>query len=116
MSIALIILASALGLAAVGSAVGKLRRLPQVVEGMHAVGVRDSQLPVLATLEILGALGLLVGIWIVPIGVAAAACLTLYFLGALIAHLRAKGPLKEMLPPVVLLLLALATTVLELAR
>jgi hypothetical protein len=64
----------------------------------------------------LGALGLLVGIWFVPIGVAAAACLTLYFLGAVVAHARSKGPLKDVVPPVVLMLLALATTVLELAR
>jgi hypothetical protein len=116
MSVALIVLALLLGLAAVGSAMGKLRRVPQVVESMHAVGVRDSQIPVLAALELLGALGLLVGIWFVPIGMAAAAGLTLYFLGAVVANVRTKRPLKDVVPPVVLMLLALATTVLELAR
>ena len=38
-----------------------------------------------------GALGLLVGIWVPIIGIAAAACLALYFLGAVIAHVRSKA-------------------------
>lgn len=116
MSIALIVLATLLGLAAAGSAAGKLRRVPSVVESMHSVGITDSQMKVLATLEILGALGLLVGIWVPLIGIAAAACLTLYFLGAVIAHLRAKQPLKDAAAPAILMLIALATTILELAR
>jgi hypothetical protein len=70
----------------------------------------------LALVEILGALGLLVGIWVVPIGVAAAAGLTLYFLGAVAAHVRVKAPMKDLLPAVGLMLLALVTTLLQLAR
>ena len=116
MNIALIVLALLLGVAATGSALGKLRRVPSVVESMHGVGVSDSQIRVLALLESLGALGLLIGIWIMPVGVAAAAGLTLYFIGALIAHARVKAPIKESVPPLVLAVLALATTLLELAR
>ena len=116
MSIVLIVLASLLGLAALGSAAGKLRRVPSVVESMHSVGVSDAQMRGLAVLEILGALGLLVGIWLPFIGIAAAACLTIYFLGAVISHLRAKQPFSAAIAPFVLMLLALATTIAELMR
>jgi uncharacterized membrane protein YphA (DoxX/SURF4 family) len=116
MNIALIVVATLLGLVATVSALGKLRRMPQVVETMHAVGVKDSQMPVLAILEILGALGLLIGIWIPLLGVLAAAGLTLYFLGAVAAHLRVKQPIKDFAPALALGLVALATTILELGR
>ncbi len=116
MDIALLILAIILGLAATGSAIMKLRRDPKVIASMHSVGVRDNQVPLLASLEILGTLGLIVGIWIVPIGIAAAIGLTGYFLGAVLAHLRAKAPIKEVAPAGVLMLLALATAILEVAR
>lgn len=115
MTIALVILATLLALAAAGSAMGKLRRVPSLVESLHSVGVSDSMMRVLALLEILGALGLLVGIWIAPIGVAAAAGLTLYFLGAVIAHIRAKE-FQGIAPAVVLFILALVTLWLEFAR
>jgi uncharacterized membrane protein YphA (DoxX/SURF4 family) len=116
MTIALIILAALLGVAAAGSAVQKLRRDARVVATMHSVGVSDRQIPILALLEILGALGLLVGIWLPLVGAAAAIGLLLYFLGAIIAHVRAKAPVKEAIPAAVLMVLALVTTLLELAR
>lgn len=116
MTIALIIVATLLGLAATVSALGKLRRMPQVVETMHTVGVKDSQMPILAILEILGALGLLIGIWIPLLGVLAAAGLTLYFIGAVVAHLRVKQPMKDLAPALMLALVALLVTVLELGR
>jgi hypothetical protein len=115
-AIALIITATLLGIAAAGSAVQKLRRDATVVASMHAVGVGDGQIPVLAVLELLGAAGLLVGIWFAPLGVLAAIGLTLYFLGAVIAHIRAKAPAKEAAPALVIALLALATALLEFAR
>lgn len=116
MSIVLVIVAALLGIAATGSAVQKLRRDPMVVKTMHSVGVADRQIPILAALELAGAAGLLVGIWVPIIGVAAAVGLTLYFLGAVVAHIRAKAPAKEALPAGVLTIVALATTLLELMR
>lgn len=114
--VALIIIAALLGIAVAASAIQKLRRDPMVVESMHGVGVTDRQMPVLAGLELLGVLGLVVGVWIPPIGVAAAAALTLYFLGAIIANLRARTGAKGVVAPLVLTLLAAAVTALELAR
>ena len=115
MGIALIVLASLLGIAAAGSGIQKLRRDARIVASMHSVGVTDRQIPILAILELLGALGLLVGIWIAPIGLAAAIGLSLYFLGAVIAHFRVGAP-KEAIPAFVLMLIAIATAVLEWAR
>ena len=115
MGIALIVLASLLGIAAAGSGIQKLRRDARIVESMHSVGVTDRQIPILAILELLGALGLLVGIWIAPIGLAAAIGLSLYFLGAVISHIRVGAP-KEAIPALVLMLIAIATAVLEFSR
>jgi uncharacterized membrane protein YphA (DoxX/SURF4 family) len=116
MGLALIVLATLLGIAALGSGVQKLRRDPAIMASMKSVGVDASRVPALAILEILGAAGLVVGIWIAPVGIAAAVGLTLYFLGAIIAHLRMKAPAKEGLPAAVLFLLALATALLEITR
>ena len=49
-------------------------------------------------------------------GVAAAAGLALYFLGAVIAHVRVRSAAKDALPAVVILLIALVTLALQLAR
>ena len=56
------------------------------------------------------------GIWIPWVGVAASAGLALYFLGAVIAHVRVRSAVKEAVPAVVILLVALATLALQLAR
>jgi DoxX-like family len=53
--------------------------------------VPRSWLPMLGVLKLAGAIGLLVGVVGLPvIGIAAATGLVLYFIGAVIAHLRAR--------------------------
>lgn len=116
MTIALIVLASLLGLIAVGSAFGKLAKAPQVVESLTSVGVKPEQMPILAGLEILGGLGLIVGIWFQPIGLAAAIGLALYFLGAIAFHIKAKASFGDSIAPLVIAIIALATTWLEFKR
>ena len=59
---------------------------------------------------------MIIGIWVPVLGVVSALCLTLYYLGAIFAHLRIKDPLKEVAPAIVLFLVALITTVLETTR
>ncbi len=112
MFIATAVVAVLLALALVGSAVGKLTRQPKVVEGITGVGVPVERLPALAALELLGAVGLIVGLWIPAIGVAAGVGVVLYFLGAVIAHVRV-GDTAGIGAPVVLLLVALASIVLR---
>ena len=116
MTAALIITNALLGLLATGSAAGKLTRNPKVLESLHGVGVTDSQIPKLALLELLGALGLLVGIFVPGIGLAATIGLTLYFSGAVISHLRRRQAIAEWAPALVLTVLALVAVPLQLQR
>ena len=57
MTIALIIFGSLLSFAAIGSAISKLKKVPDVMAAMNKVGVKPNQVPVLALLEIAGGLG-----------------------------------------------------------
>jgi len=71
------------------SGLGKIRRDPRQVKVIHeTVGVPLNYLPLLALCEFAGALGLVAGIWWPALGVAAAIGLVLYFVGAVISHLR----------------------------
>jgi hypothetical protein len=116
MTIALVTLGVLLGLAATASAVGKLTRRTELVAQLAALGVPRPFVPVLGLLEVAGSAGLLIGIGVGPLGVAAAAGLTLYFTGAVGAHLRHRDRLRECLPAMVLLVVAVATLILETAR
>jgi len=84
----LLIFGIALGLVCLASAAGDLRKDPKVIESLYSIGVKDSQLPILAGLKVLGAAGLFLGIWLPWLGTLAAVCLFLYFLIAVMAHVR----------------------------
>lgn len=90
MLVASVIVSALLALVTALSGYSKVTRNPQLVESLHKVGVADRFIPVLGTLLLAGAAGTAAGIWWAPIGVAATACLALYFLGAVVAHVRAK--------------------------
>src|SRR5262245_50354625 len=71
------------------SGVMKVRRDPRTTTIIHeVVGVPLKFFPFLATCEFAGAIGLLAGIVWPPLGLAASTGLVLYFVGALIAHVR----------------------------
>ena len=62
-----------------------------VLANSAKVHVPRSWLPMLGVLKLAGAIGLLVGVVDLPvIGIAAATGLVLYFIGAVIAHVRAR--------------------------
>lgn len=88
-------------------------RPKRLLIAMAEVGVPESWLPILGILKAAGALGLLVGIVVPPIGTAAAVGLIVFFVGAIIAHLRVRD--YSFGPQYVFLLLAVATLVLGLA-
>ncbi|CAB4895804.1 MULTISPECIES: DoxX family protein [Nocardiaceae] len=90
MFIATVAVSVLLAVALTFSAVGKLTRNPSVVPMLEQVGVPADKIPWLAYAEILGAIGLLVGLFAWPIGVAAAIGVIAYFVGAVVAHLRIK--------------------------
>jgi hypothetical protein len=77
-----------LALAMLGSGVMKLRRAPAIVSSMAAVNVGDTLMQRLGFIEVAATVGLLVGLFWAPIGIAAAAGATVYFIGAVVAHLR----------------------------
>ena len=95
-------------------ALADLVRSPFVLDNAARVGVPSTWLPLLAALKAAGAAGLLVGLLIVPpVGIAAAAGLTLFFLGAIATHLRAHD--HALLFPGGYLALAVASLILFLA-
>lgn len=60
-----------------------------VLANSAQVGVPPSWLPMLGTLKLAGAVGLVAGLVLPAIGIAAAAGLVLFFAGAIITHIRA---------------------------
>ncbi|MGO2519151.1 MAG: DoxX family protein [Microbacterium sp.] len=80
------------------------------------VKIAPKWLPLLATLQASGAVGLLLGFLGVPlIGVAAAIGLVLFFIGALFTHLRARA-YRSLPSPILFLALAVGTLILMLLR
>ena len=116
MKIALDILGGFIGISIAFSAFGKIKRIPGAVAAISHVGVKEKRYNQLALLEILGSLGLLVGIWSKPIGVAASIGIALYFIGAQTAHMRVKDSFKLMFPATFLFVISAAVMVLELKR
>ncbi|HWL99547.1 MAG TPA: DoxX family protein, partial [Nocardioidaceae bacterium] len=106
MFIAYAVVAVLLALLLAISARGKLVHDERQVATIHrTVGAPMSWFPLLAACEIAGALGLLAGLIYLPLGIAAATGVVLYFVGAVIAHLRV-GDLKGLLNPLVPLVFA----------
>ena len=79
---------------------------------MAQLGVPESSLPIRGILKAAGAVGLLVGIGVPLIGVLAAAGLTLFFIAALITHIRAHDLSLGNGVPVLFLVLVVAALVL----
>ena len=90
-------------------------RAPFVVQNSSSVGVPASWLTPLGLLKAAGAAGLLLGLLGVPfIGTAAAGGLVLFFVGAVLTHLRAGDRSASLGFPAGYLLLAAASLVLGL--
>lgn len=113
MFIAYIIVAIVLAMMLIASAWAKLTRDDRIVTGMTGLGVHLKWFPHLAALLLAGAVGLLAGIAFAPLGIAAAIGVILYFVAALIAHLKAGD--KAVLPPLMFLALAAAALLLRIA-
>jgi DoxX-like family len=113
MFVALIIATILLAAMAIGSAAKKLQKDEQVraIIG-DTVGVPERHFATLAALELAAAAGILLGLWLEPLGIAAAIGLILYFTGAVIAHLRV-GDTKHLAMPLPPLALAIAVLVLR---
>lgn len=87
-------------------AVADLARAPFVLTNSAEVGVAPRWIPYLASLKMAGAVGLLVGLAAAPwLGLAAAGGLTMFFIGAVIVHIRTRV-LHNIAFPAMFLLLA----------
>lgn len=99
-----------------GITIADLARADFVLANSAEVGLSRSWLPLLATLKATGAVGLLLGLLGVHvIGVAAATGLVAFFVGAIIAHVRARV-FYNIAFPGVFLALAIASLTLTLTR
>lgn len=109
---ALITVSCMLALALAATGVAKLAGHTATVESLTAVGFPAKFAPALASAELAGAVGLLLGLHWWPVGVAAAAGVVVYFLGAVGAHLRARQ--GSLAPAAALFALATSALVLRL--
>lgn len=116
MKIALDIFGALLAFAAIGSAISKLLKVPDVMAAMTEVGVKVSQVPLLALLEIAGGLGIIAGIWNKTLGLVSTVALVLYFAGALTAHTRVKSKIADAGAAIGIFVIGLVTTYLQLKR
>ncbi|MCX4676088.1 DoxX family protein [Streptomyces sp. NBC_01433] len=112
MSLAYLIVGIVLALMLLVSARAKLTRNQQLVDGLTGLGVPLKMFPFLAACEIAGAVGLVIGIWWAPLGIAAAIGVVLYFVGAVGTHLR-RSDFKGAPNAAVMLLLAVAVLILR---
>ena len=116
MTIALIIFGSLLAFAAIGSAISKLKKVPDVMTAMAKVGVKPNQIPVLALLEIAGGIGVIAGIWIPVLGLVSSAALVIYFVGALYSHFSRGHKVVDFGAALGIFVIATITTLLQLQR
>jgi hypothetical protein len=114
MFISYAVVAIVLSLALVISGAAKLAKQPRLVDGLVGqLGVPLPWFPALASAELAGAAGLIIGLWVPGLGIAAAIGVVLYFIGAITAHLRAGQ--KNISPPLPFLILGVAALVLRIA-
>ena len=89
-------------------ATGKLTGQPRMRKSATHFGIPWSRYRLIGVAELAAAAGILIGLWWHPLGLAAAAGMTLLLLGAIITHRKAADSAKEMAPALLALLLTLA--------
>jgi hypothetical protein len=112
-SVASAVVSIVLAVMLVASAVMKFIRHEQVVTTIGGLGVPLNWFPFLGAAEVAGAVGLLVGLAVPAVGMAAAIGVIVYFIGAVITHLRAGD--HALAAPLVPGLLAVAALALRIA-
>ncbi|RZS45124.1 DoxX-like protein [Herbihabitans rhizosphaerae] len=105
MSIALAVLFLALGAA-------KIAGVPAMATRFEHLGYDARMRTIVGALEVAAAVGLVIGVFWPPLGVAAAIGLVALLVGAVVSHRRAGDEVKEIVPAVWVGLVAAATAVL----
>ena len=94
-----------------GAGAAKLAKAPSMRARADHVGFGVKAYQLIGAAEIAGALGVLGGLWFIPLGYAAGACLLLLMAGALITHIKVGDKPAEMLPAAVFALVTAAYVV-----
>ena len=89
-------------------AAGKLLGHPKMRQSAAHFGIPWPRYRLIGAAEVAASAGILIGLWWHPLGLAAAAGMTLLLLGAVITHRRAADGGKEMAPALVALALSIA--------
>jgi uncharacterized membrane protein YphA (DoxX/SURF4 family) len=113
MFVVTLILAILLALAFGASGAQKLAGAKMASDTAGHLSIAFSRYRLIGVPEILGAIGLLVGLAVWPLGVAAAAGLVLVMIGAVVAHVRVGDKIAGFGPAVVLGLLSLVELILR---
>ena len=114
MGVVAIVLQVVLGLAFVGAGGSKLAGAQQMIEDFDRFGYPRWFMYFTGAVEITGALGALVGIFVPGLAVFGGLLLAATMVGAVFTHIRMRDPVSKMVPPGVLLLLAVSVIVLVL--
>jgi hypothetical protein len=115
MAVAGVIASVLLALVAAASAVPKIAGARQMLDEATHLGIPRTGYVVIGTLELAAAAGLLAGLAVAPLGVAAAGGLVLMMAGAVASHLRADDRTAALVPALGVGILSAATLVLRLA-
>jgi hypothetical protein len=115
MFVACVVVTVLIAVMAAASGVMKLRRAPQIVDALvNKLELPMSWLTPLAALELAGAIGALIGLAVAPLGIAAAAGLVAYFVGAAVTHV-VRHDTPGIVRPLPFVALAAAALVLRIA-
>lgn len=115
MFIVTIVLAVLLSLAFGMAGVQKVTGAKSMIDSADHLKMSHGLYKVIGGLEILAVIGLLVGLAVWPLGVAAGAGLVLLMIGAVISHIRAGDKIAQFGPAAVLGLVALAEVIVRAA-
>lgn len=110
------VLASGIALVCALTAWGDATGQPAIVATMERLGVPSRAVPWLALAKSLAAAGLLAGIVAAPVAVAAAAGTSVYFAGAVHAHVRVRDGIAATAPAFCLLTASVLLVLVSLAR
>ncbi|WP_217576719.1 DoxX family protein [Streptomyces sp. GbtcB7] len=109
------VLAVLLALVYLAAGAPKAAGQTKTTEQADHLGVSPGLYRAIGVLEVLGAAGVVIGLWLAWLGVAAGTGLVLLMIGAAAVHARAKDPGKVLAPAVVLALVDVAYVVLRAA-
>jgi uncharacterized membrane protein YphA (DoxX/SURF4 family) len=114
MFVATVVVACLLAAAFVMAGGAKLAGIPYMREAARHVGFSYPAYRVVGGLEVAAAAGLVIGLWLAPLGAAAAAGLVALMIGAVYFHTKAGDPVPMRVPAASLGLLALVEFILRL--